>query len=309
MKNTVPLLLLLGSMSCGEKEAVLTDPATKERYKDELFSSFTKSTVQFDTQPDYHGKPTALSADLYQPTGDKATNRAVVVYVHGGGFIGGTRDGSNIPYLCEELSKRGYVVASIDYRVGVVDASPMAKGKAQIRAIQDLKSFVRYAKFNAASARIDVNKIFITGSSAGGATVLATAYLAYSERPTYMDTTGVGSLEGRGNLNGSNAAVKAVYSLWGAVSDTTWIQRGDVPVGCIQSVDDPCIPWNYGPSSCNVPGYGSYGSHAISTKAKNSGIYSSLHGYSSSEHDYGFTFPHIDTTIAKMTDFLYPLAK
>jgi dienelactone hydrolase len=299
-------IITLSDISCKKSSSI---PVTSERYKDELFSGVTKSTIQFDQQPDYQGNPVILYADLYQPTGDNSTSRAAIIFVHGGGFTGGTRDGGNVPYLCEELARRGYVAASIDYRVGVADTTSTAKGKAQIRAIQDLKSFIRFAKANATTTKIDATRIFISGSSAGGGTVLATAYMDYAERPLYMDTTSVGSLEGKGNLNGNNASVKAVYSMWGAMGDTSWIKPGDIPVACIQSMNDPCIAWNYMSSTCNTPGYGSYGSNSINIRAKSLGIQSALYGFNSDVHDLGMTFPYIDTTIAQMSNFLYPLAK
>jgi hypothetical protein len=310
IKSTPFILAFIAAVqfSCQKNDNPET-PAPAERYKDEIFSSVTKTTVQFDVQLDYSGNPTTLLADLYQPAGDLSANRAIIIYVHGGGFVGGTRDGENIPYFCDELAKRGYVVASIDYRLGVADASAAAKGRAQIRAIQDLKSFIRYTKQNAATVKADINKIFISGGSAGGATALATAFMDYGEQPAYMNPTSVTELQGNGNINGNNASVKAVYSLWGAVSDTTWINAGNIPVGCIQSISDPCIAWDYIASSCNVPGYGSYGSHAINTRAKNLGIYTSLYGYNSNVHDLGMSFPYIDTTIKEMTNFLYSLAR
>lgn len=303
-------LLLL--MSCRREEPIQAD-APPERYRQQLFTGVLKTTVLFDSPLDHQGITKNLWADLYQPEGDTATQRAALVFVHGGGFVGGTRDGSNIPYLCESLAQRGYVVASIDYRLGILDnASPQLIGQAQLRAVQDLKSFLRFAKGNAEAARIDPARIFLVGSSAGAGTVLAAAFLDDHEQPAYLDTTGVGGLAGRGNLNGQNTAVKAVYSLWGGVVDTLWIQAGDVPVGAIQSIQsihDPCIPWNSSASSSIVPNYPLFGSNSIHARAKNLGIHTALHGFDSDQHDLGLTFPHLDTTIAKMTAFFYPLTR
>jgi dienelactone hydrolase len=276
-----------------------------QRYLTYIFSTATQTTIRFDIQPNYLGQADTLLADLYTPNADTETNRALIIFVHGGGFTGGTRDGSNIPYFCQQLAKKGYLVASIDYRLGVSDTSSIQKGKAQIRAIQDLKSFIRFAKQNAATVKLDTNKIFISGSSAGAGTALAAAYLDYNERPSYIDTTGVGRFNGYGNINGKTASIIGVYSLWGAVGDTNWIQQGNVPVGCVQSLYDPCIDWTYIASSCNVPGYPSYGSFSINQRAQNLGIYSTLYGYSSNVHDYGFSQPPLDTTIYLISNFCY----
>jgi hypothetical protein len=201
------------------------------------------------------------------------------------------------------------VVASIDYRVGVPDTTAIQKGKAQVRALQDLKSFIRYMKQNAEMVKIDTASIFITGSSAGGATVLGAAYLNYGEQPAYMNPVTAAELQGYGNINSFDASVRAVYSLWGAIGDTSWINAGDIPVGCIQSINDPCIPWDYIASSCNVPGYGIYGSNSVSRRARNLGRHNSLYGFHSAVHDLGLDFPYIDETIAEISKFLYPMAK
>ena len=276
------------------------------RYLDSIFSSVNKNTVQFDIQPNYQMVSKTLYADIYTPVGDTATNRALIIYAHGGGFVEGTRDGGNIPLMCREFAKKGYVVASIDYRIGVPDTTAASKGKAQIRALQDLKSFIRYAKQNAVMVKVDTNKIFTQGSSAGGGTVLGNAYLDYAEKPSYMDTSGVGAFEGNGNINGYTTDIAGVYSMWGAMVDTNWIQSGDIPVGCIQSIYDPRIPWTYSPSSYNVPGFPLYGSFSINQRATNLGIYSTLHGFNSNIHDLGLSsIPHLDTTIINASTFYY----
>lgn len=293
--------------SCN-KELSWSDSST--RYKEKVFSSVEKTTISYDIQPDFTGNPTVLLADIYQPSGDHASSRAAIIYVHGGSFIEGARDGDNQDYFCESLAKKGYVVASIDYRLGFSDPSSITQfGKAQIRAVQDLKSFIRFVKQNASSTRIDTTKIFTCGSSAGGVAALAAAFLDYSERPAYIDTTGVGGFEGKGNLNGHSTQTKAVYSMWGAVTDTSWIKAGDIPVGAIQSINDPCIPWNFLASSCQMPEYGIFGSNAIYKRASNLKIYSTVYGFKSDDHNLGLGFPHIDTTIAKMSEFFLPLTK
>jgi acetyl esterase/lipase len=214
MKPVILLISLIATHSSCSKSAKPDAVKDLKRYEDKVFSSVSKATIAFDIQPDYSGNATTLYADVYSPLEDTASSRAAIVFVHGGGFTSGTRDGSNIPYLCNELAKKGYVVASIDYRVGVPDTTAAQKGKAQVRALQDLKSFIRYAKQNAQMAKIDTGRIFIAGSSAGGATVLAAAYLNYGEQPAYVNPVTAADLQGYGNINGYSANVRAVYSMW-----------------------------------------------------------------------------------------------
>lgn len=74
---------------------------------------------------------------------------------------------------------------------------------------------------------------------------MAAAFMDFGEQPSYMNPTSITELQGNGNINGNNASIKAVYSVWGALNDTTWIQAGDTPLGCIQSISDECIAWDY----------------------------------------------------------------
>lgn len=47
---------------------------------------------------------------------DTLTNRPFILLIHGGGFVGG--DKSSWEDECKEFAKRGYVTASINYRLG-----------------------------------------------------------------------------------------------------------------------------------------------------------------------------------------------
>jgi acetyl esterase/lipase len=106
----------------------------------------------------YAGVSPAQKLDLHLP----ATGRPpypVIVFIHGGGFLyGNKRDGQAAPAL--EGLRRGYAVASIDYRL-----SPEAKFPAQI---EDVKSSIRWLRANAAKYRLDPARIAVWGSSAGG---------------------------------------------------------------------------------------------------------------------------------------------
>lgn len=103
-----------------------------------------------------------LRLDIYEPT-LAPTPRPLVLWIHGGGWSGGTEDNPPAQFLAEQ----GYVVASVQYRL-----SGEAKWPAQI---QDVKGAVRWLRANAATFGIDVDRIGAWGSSAGGH---LTAFLA-----------------------------------------------------------------------------------------------------------------------------------
>jgi acetyl esterase/lipase len=103
-----------------------------------------------------------LLLDLYKPEG--AATHPLVVWIHGGGWSRGDSRGNgaitDFPAALASLAGRGYVVASVNYRL-----SGEAKFPAQI---QDVNAAVAYLKTNAALYGIDPNRVLLWGGSAGG---------------------------------------------------------------------------------------------------------------------------------------------
>lgn len=99
----------------------------------------------------------ALKMDLFLPQ-SSGGHAPVVVYIHGGSWVGG--DKFEVGLAGNELARKGYVVASINYRLG-----PKHKWPAQI---QDAKCAIRYLRASAAQYKLDPDRIAAWGSSAGG---------------------------------------------------------------------------------------------------------------------------------------------
>jgi len=93
--------------------------------------------------------------DMYRPEKSN-TIRPLVVWVHGGGWRNGSKN--NCPAV--PLVNRGFVVASINYRL-----SGHAVFPAQIN---DCKAAIRWLRANAETYGIDGDRIGVWGSSAGG---------------------------------------------------------------------------------------------------------------------------------------------
>lgn len=96
--------------------------------------------------------------DLYLPEeGDGPF--PLLIHIHGGAFaFGDKRDDHMDAYLT--AVKRGYAVASIEYRVSGEATFPAA--------VLDCREAVRYIKSNAEEFMIDGDKIIAIGGSAGG---------------------------------------------------------------------------------------------------------------------------------------------
>lgn len=85
------------------------------------YSVTVKSGVVYGTAPvSTSGKlsNTSLLLDLYTPTGTPTGLHPVIVMVHGGAFFRGTRQEPTLVAAAKAYAARGYVVASIDYRLG-----------------------------------------------------------------------------------------------------------------------------------------------------------------------------------------------
>ena len=92
--------------------------------------------------------------------------KPIVVVIHGGGWRSGQR---SVPSsLNRYLAARGYLVASIDYRLAPHHRFPAA--------IDDVDDAVAWLKENAASLGGDPRRIVLIGRSAGGHLALLAAY-------------------------------------------------------------------------------------------------------------------------------------
>ena len=102
--------------------------------------------------------------------------KPAIIFVFGGGFIGGSRKESASWF--EMLSKEGYKVFSIDYRLGLRGKKDKGLGfvknlkDAIDMAVEDLFSATSYIVENADSFGVSPDNLVVSGSSAGAITVL-----------------------------------------------------------------------------------------------------------------------------------------
>ena len=106
-----------------------------------------------------------LLLDLYLHS-DRARSpaRPLVIWIHGGGWNRGDARQSGAfsdwPAVLATLAARGFVVASIDYRL-----SGEAKFPAQI---EDVKAAIRFLRSKAHEFGVDPRRVYLWGGSAGG---------------------------------------------------------------------------------------------------------------------------------------------
>ncbi len=236
-----------------------------QRYVEEIFDD-----VQVTADVTYGINPTLLfiaqageavtqelQMDIYEPAGDEETARPLVLVFHTGNFlpnvtngqIAGERVDSSAVEICTQLAKRGFVAASVSYRLGwnpLAGTQPeRALGliQAAYRGIQDGRSAIRYMRRMAAEADnpygIDAEKITVWGNGTGGYLVLGLATLDdYSEIVTtengpgkfLLDLDGDGTPETpmvveayHGDINGEVTTVAPDGAFGYPAGDTTTI--------------------------------------------------------------------------------------
>lgn len=106
-----------------------------------------------------------LHLDLFQPK-TRSKKLPAVLIIHGGGWRAGSKE--NMVPMAEQLAAKGYVTATVEYRLSGEAPYPAA--------VHDLKAAVRWLRANAETYGIDTSKIAAYGCSAGAhlATLLGT---------------------------------------------------------------------------------------------------------------------------------------
>lgn len=219
-----------------------------------------------------------LTMDIYTPRGDTQTARPAIIFVHGGAFISGNKNHDDMMAFCTEFARKGYVTASIDYRLGMNILSDMSATRAVYRGLQDGRSAVRFLRKNAVAYGINANKVFMAGSSAGGFIALHSVYMnAPSEKPVEASTApDLGSYDTGANTD-MNGTPDAIMSLWGAVKHTDLVTSSDTtPVFLVHGKVDAIVPFGVG-SPFSVPIFpATYGSNNIYDKLSQLGAVNKL---------------------------------
>lgn len=283
------------------------------RYQSDVFANVDVSTYDYGSAINMAGDTQVLQLDLYTPVGDTATDRPVVVLCFGGSFYAGDRTSGELVTLATSLAKKGYVVASIDYRLAtnlfdLISEETMVK--VVFGAVQDGKAAIRYFRKNFSegnSLGIDADQIFIGGTSAGGILAINLAYVdSLHKLPTSWQTwaTEIGGMEGNSGNPGYCSYVNGVFGFAGAVGDTAYINTNDVPFYGCHATGDQTVRYDYGAPLQGFAPVSLYGSGEIETRMNNLGIYNQLDTYSGSEHP-PFSGGGLATTNTNLTAFLY----
>jgi len=112
--------------------------------------------IEANIHYDHHAE-TVL--DILQPRAPALKNRPGVIVIHGGGWIQGDKE-SVLERFCVPFIQRGFVVASVEYRLAKVAPAPAA--------VKDVLSAAKWFHDHAAEYKVDADHILVAGDSAGG---------------------------------------------------------------------------------------------------------------------------------------------
>jgi acetyl esterase/lipase len=193
--------------------------------------------------------------DVYRRR-DTAAPSPTLIYIHGGGWTGGTKEQSSLAFL--PFLQMGWNVVNVEYRLARVSLAPAA--------VEDCLCALRWVYRNAKQYNIDTNRLVVTGSSAGSHLALTTGMIPASvgldrQCPGTEDLKVAAIINWFGItdvvdlLDGPNMKTYAVTWLGSMpsrdeiakrVSPLTYVRRGLPPVITIHGDADPTVPYTHG---------------------------------------------------------------
>ena len=220
-------------------------------------------------------KPVTLEMDIYTPAGAPDTTRPLLLMMHGGSFFIGNKAEPGQAGWCRYFASLGYVAVSIDYRLGY-HLSRTEFREAELRALEDADAALDFL-LRREDLRIDPDRIFVAGTSAGAMTALNLAFRLYGDKP----------MEQVKPRRDKDFRIRAVGNLWGSVHNLSVLENASVAILSFQSEHDPVMPYDYG---YPMGWFGRllsdpmYGTHAVHEKAVAIGLRAEHHPCPEARH-------------------------
>ena len=175
-----------------------------------------------------------LMLDLARPNQGNGPFPALI-YIFGGGWGYYSGDRRQCLYWIQSAAERGYVAATIDYRL----TSVKEKGKTKYifpAQIYDVKAAVRWMRANASRYNIDPKRIGVVGYSSGAHLALLLGLTSPRD-----------GLEGDSGNAGYSSGVQAVVAMAGMVEAVSFYEQTNVParVAALLGGDPKEVPDQY----------------------------------------------------------------
>ena len=225
----------------------------------------------------------SLRVDRYRVQGERAEPAPCLVFVFGGGFVWGSRDDASYLPFFEYMARRGFTVASIDYRLGLRAAYeagtldertfPAAFPASIETAAEDLYSATAYLLAHADEWGIDPRRIVACGSSAGAITVLQAEY------GLCAGAEAAGKLPAVFNYGGVIAFAGALFAVG---DDLAWgTARTPAPMLLFHGDADRNVPYG----AVRAMGAGFFGSEYIAAQLTEMGVPHAFYSVANAGHE------------------------
>ena len=293
---------ILKNVKYGEAKGYWTSNVTDNEGYLEIFAKGVSSSAK--------KKNLNLLMDIYLPENDSIEARPLLMLIHGGAFYIGDKTDNPIVLWAKHFAACGYVVASINYRMGF-QLSKSAIERCGYCAVQDAHAAMRFLLSKKEEYRINPDYIFVAGSSAGSITSLNLAFMRNDTRPESSYKHGasadLGNIESSGNTLVQNFRIRAVANMWGALSSLDMLSSDKTSIISFHGDADKLVPYDEGiPFSDMKVKIGNlffnkmYGSASIHRKAQQMGYRSELHTFKGAGHA-----PHVDKNNQPTQEFYF----
>ncbi len=248
------VVTLAASAAFAQAPSTMALPATAEWAAQAQNRYQIAANLTYLTATGYEAK-----LDVYRRR-DATTPQPTMIFYHGGGWIGGTKEASFMsvmPWL-----EMGWNVVNVEYRMARVAEAPAA--------VEDALCALRFVVAQAKTYNIDTAKLVVSGESAGGHLALAAGMIPATAGFTSICAGGgfaglenavpkvaaiinwYGITDVNDLLAGPNARSYAVQwigsskdrdELARSMSPLTYVRAGVPPVLSIQGDADPIVPY------------------------------------------------------------------
>ena len=245
-------------------------PSAAVAQTDDAAAAFVRVASGYSLTPNvtYHrADGRDLTLDVYRPRGASGPN-PTLIYIHGGGWTNGSKESSALTFL--PYLEMGWSVVNVAYRLADAAHAPAA--------VEDCRCALRWVYRNAERMGFDVDRIVVTGNSAGGHLALTTGMLPASagldrqcpgdrRRAWTTGTTSTAPLEVAAIINwygitdvhdlahrppGTSGAFTEAWlgsrsdrdDVARRVSPTTYVRADLPPILTIHGDQDPIVPYD-----------------------------------------------------------------
>ncbi len=293
--------------------------AQAQRYLTEVFTQIDKTSgIVYGSATTWNNLTDTLRLDVYRPANDTITNRPLMILAHGGSFVAGDREDEFINDLCQRFARRGYVTATISYRLGINQNNFLNISEEFIQAagrgLQDFNAAVRFFKKSFAETNntygIDTTKIIVGGYSAGSLAAMHSLYFRDADKATTQVKnlmTLLGGLEGNSGNAGYSSLANACFNIAGGLLDTVLIDGSvNAPLIGFHGTNDQTVPFNR--DFIKVGGFNILvidGSNHVQQQMMRKSIHSQLEVFTGVDHDLPYNVQRRDDIDEKAAQFFY----